>query len=217
MCLFVSYLAISVYTMNNELLQEAKIIAVLSAGVFAYLLVRYVNLFQQNMLLEKESLKKQHSIIKMQYEAIVLQTEKIEQMQNEIQTRMQEIIQISENAENKSEQLEKYIASLKKHSENLTLGVFCDDRYLDSVCYYAKQKCEKKNIRYDFYLQGYQSKNNQSEQLAEDLYKMLDNLIKKAKNEISLHITTVKGQVVIRLGCDGKEEHMIWQFDKVQK
>lgn len=217
MCIFVAYLSLSIYTMNGTLEEEAKIISVLNALLFAYLLIRYVNHFHQKMLWEKDSLKKQHSMVKMQYEAIVLQTEKIEHMQNEIQTQMQEILRISETAENKTEQIERYIASLKKQSENLTLGIFCDDRYLDQVCYYAKQLCDDKGIDCDFYLQGYQCKGEQTQKLAEEVGEMLENTIKKAKKEISMHMTTVKGQVVIRLGCDGREEHIIREFDKVQK
>ena len=61
MAVFVSYLSLSVYTMNSTLAEEAKIISSLVAVIFAYIMVRYINYYYRKMLWERELLSKSWS------------------------------------------------------------------------------------------------------------------------------------------------------------
>lgn len=210
MTIFIAYMGCSFYSMHESVSSVANLISIFSAILFSYILVIYVNYYHRTMLWENEMLKKQQVIAKMQYEGIVFQSEQIEHLQYEIDTQMQTVLQLSENAENKSEQIQKYISSLKQKADDISLGIFCDDRELDSVLYLAAQKCKAKGVEADFYLQGYKPNTEISEKLSNDIQKMLDNSINKAKKKLSLSIATIKGKVVIKTETDGKEKVTMW-------
>ena len=176
----------------------------------AILLVRFVNYFHRETLWKNDLLKKRQRLAQMQYETVALQMEKMRQIQKEIAVQMQEIMALSESTENKTEQIEKYIVRLKQHSENVTNGIFCNDWLLDMVLHSAKRKCVGQGIHAEFYLQGYQKSDLHSKKLAEDVNKLLETAIKKAKRELFLQIANVKGQIIIKWEIDGKEHSLMW-------
>ena len=210
MAVFFFYLMFSIISMYMHHDEYVLLLGVFMALGGCFLLIGYVNYFHRKTLRENEVLKKRQAVARLQYEAVVLEMEKMEQMQKEIQMQMQTIFNLSESAENKTEQIEKYIMDLKRHSENIVTGVYCDDWFLDSVLYYAKKKCEGKGIVAEFYLQGYQKNPNRSEVLANDMRQLLDKKIEKTERELSLRVATVKGQVVIKVNSAGKEETVLF-------
>ena len=146
----------------------------------------------------------------MQYEMVVLQMEKMEQMQKEIETQMQTVLKLSENSENITEQVERYLMSLKRHSQNVTMGIYCNDWFLDYVLHSAKKKCQEKGIMAEFYLQGYQNARGHNEKLAKDLQELLESAMQNAKDELYLQVANVKGRIMIKLEFDGKEDTFMW-------
>lgn len=216
MILFVIYMMYSTLSMYFSFDRMIFFDGVASAVIGVGLLILYINYFHREMLWRNDDLKRRQTIARMQYEAVVLQSEKMEQMQKEIQMQMKNILELSETAENKTEQIERYIMSLKQHSENVSTGIFCDDWFLDSVLHSARRKCQKKGIEVEFYLQGYQKVGKHSEELAKDVHEMLESAILKTKKEISLQVASMKGQIVIKLGCDGKERTLLWPWKRVQ-
>lgn len=213
MTAFFGYLTFSIVSMYMQFEQYIILLGIFWAIVWSFLLIGYVNCFHRKTMRENEALKKRQALAKMQYDAVVLEIERMEQMQKEIQTQMQTILSLSESVENQTEKIEKYIVDLKRHSETIMTGVYCDDWFLDSVLYYAKKKCEEKGIRADFYLQGYQKNLEKSEALADFVRQLLDKKIEKTKRELSLRVATVKGQIVIKICGDGKEEMELFPFD----
>lgn len=210
MTIFFVYIGFTIYTMHMDIGNFAVYSGYLNTILFLYILVRYVNYYHRTMLWENEMLKKQQHIAKMQYEGVVLQSEQIEHLQNEIDTQMQTVLSLSENAENKSEQIQNYITSLKQRAENISLGMFCDDKNLDFVLYQAVQKCKNKGIEVDFNLQGYKSEPKKSEKLSDDIQKILHNSINKANEKVAFSVATIKGNTVIKTAIDGKEKVTLW-------
>lgn len=210
MTIFFAYIGFTIYTMHMDIGNFAVYSGYLNTILFLYILVRYVNYYHRTMLWENEMLKKQQHIAKMQYEGVVLQSEQIEHLQNEIDTQMQTVLSLSENAENKSEQIQNYITSLKQRAENISLGMFCDDKNLDFVLYQAVQKCKNKGIEVDFNLQGYKSEPKKSEKLSDDIQKILHNSINKANEKVAFSVATIKGNTVIKTAIDGKEKVTLW-------
>lgn len=210
MTIFFVYIGFTIYTMHMDIGNFAVYSGYLNTILFLYILVRYVNYYHRTMLWENEMLKKQQHIAKMQYEGVVLQSEQIEHLQNEIDTQMQTVLSLSENAENKSEQIQNYITSLKQRAENISLGMFCDDKNLDFVLYQAVQKCKNKGIEVDFNLQGYKSEPKKSEKLSDDIQKILHNSINKANEKVTFSVATIKGNTVIKTAIDGKEKVTLW-------
>lgn len=216
MTLFVMYLLFSIVSMYFSYEEKIFLDGIALVVFSVILLVQFVNYFHRETLWENDSLKKHQTIARMQYEAVVLEMEKMKQMQKEIELQMQTVLELGETAENKTEQIERYILSLKKHSENVATGVFCNDWFLDSILHSAKKKCQEKGIEIEFYLQGYQKADIQSEKLAKDVHQLLEATIEKANREISLQIANVKGQIIIKLGRDGKERTMLWSERNMQ-
>ncbi len=210
MSVFIVYMCYSFYSMSHDFDRNVDLIGAFSAMLFSYILVIYVNHYHRTMLWENEMLKKQQFIAKMQYEGVVLQSEQIEHLQSEIDIQMEKVLQLSKNADNKSEQIKNYIVSLKQRAEDISVGMFCDDKYLDFVLYEAIQKCKAKGIETEFNLQGYKHDEQIGEKLSDDIQKMLDSNINKAKKKLLLSIATVKGKVIIKTETDGKEKLILW-------
>lgn len=210
MVLFVIYLLFSIVSMYFSFERMIFLDGIASVIFSVILLVQFVNYFHRETLWKNDLLKKRQRLAQMQYEAIVLQMEKMEQMQKEIETQMQTVLKLSEDSENMTEQVERYIMSLKRHSENVTTGIFCNDWLLDSVLHSAKKKCQEKGIAAEFYLQGYQKEGVNSEKLAEDVHRLLETAMMQVNGELYLQIANVKGQIIIKLECDGKEQTILW-------
>lgn len=206
MTVFCIYIGFSIMSMFLSL-DDYDIVFTFFCGIVApAILIAYVNFFDYKTKQENEALKKRQSLTMMQYKAVVLEMKKMEQMQSKIETQMRTIVELSETAENKTEQIEQYIVSLKKHSEAIATGIFCDDWVLDSVLYHTMKACENKGIRTVFYLQGYQKNLNESEEFANYVRMLLDEAMDKTEKELSLRIATVKGRNIIKISCDGEED-----------
>ncbi len=210
MSVFIVYMCYSFYSMNHDFDRNVDLIGAFSAMLFSYILVIYVNHYHRTMIWENEMLKKQQFIAKMQYEGVVLQSEQIEHLQSEIDIQMEKVLQLSKNADNKSEQIKNYIVSLKQRAEDISVGMLCDDKYLDFVLYEAIQKCKTKGIETAFNLQGYKTNAQISKNLANDIKKILNDSVKKAKKKINFSVATIKGNVIIKLETDGKEKIILW-------
>lgn len=210
MGIFLLYMILGIVTMYLQFDQYVIVLGTFWALVWSGILVGYVNFFHWKTMRENEVLRKRHAVARMQYESVALEIKKMEQMQREIQIQMQTVWKLSKTTENKTEQLEKYIMELKLHSEHLVSGVYCDDWFLDSILHDAMKKCEGKGIQADFYLQGYRKDQEQGEELANYVRQLLDKAMEKTKHTLSLRMTTVKGQVVIKLSVDEKEKTLLY-------
>lgn len=207
---FAGYLLFSLVSMYFSFEEMIYLDGIGSVIFSMILLVQFANYFHRKTLWKNETLKKQQKLAHMQYEMVVVQMEKMEQMHKEIETQMQTVLKLSEESENMTEQVERYLASLKQHSQNVTTGIFCNDWFLDSVLHSAKKKCQEKGIQAEFYLQGYQNAGGYNEKLAKDIQRLLESAMQKANEELYLQVANVKGQIMIKMECDGKEETFMW-------
>lgn len=207
---FVGYLLFSLVSMYFSFEEMIYLDGIGSVIFSMILLVEFANYFHRKALWENETLKREQRLAHMQYEMVVLQMEKMEQMQKEIETQMQTVLKLSENSENITEQVERYLMSLKRHSQNVTMGIYCNDWFLDYVLHSAKKKCQEKGIMAEFYLQGYQNARGHNEKLAKDLQELLESAMQNAKDELYLQVANVKGRIMIKLEFDGKEDTFMW-------
>ena len=207
---FVSYLLFSLVSMYFSFEEMIYLDGIGSVVFSMILLMQFTNYFHRKTLWKNETLKRQQRLAQMQYEAVVLQMEKMEQMQKEIETQMQTVLKLSKGSTNMTEQVERYLMSLKHHSQSVTSGVFCNDWFLDSVLHSAKKKCQEKGIEAEFYLQGYQKEDINGEKLAKDVGELLESAIDKANQAVFLQISNVKGQIIIKWEIDGRGQTFLW-------
>lgn len=161
----------------------------------------YVQFFYRKVRREKEYLKKQQKLSKLEYGAITLQIEKMEMAQKTISEQMQKIMEIPEDAEGRTQHLERYIKSLKKQKETIMQGMFCDSWLLDSVLCHQMMKCRDRNIIADFRLWNYKKGMIQEENLAELVHYLLETFLSNEDTEkIFLYMASIKGQLVIWAG-----------------
>ena len=207
---FVSYLLFSLVSMFFSFEEMIYLDGIGSVVFSMILLMQFTNYFHRKTLWKNETLKRQQRLAQMQYEAVVLQMEKMEQMHKEIETQMQTVLKLSKGSTNMTEQVERYLMSLKHHSQSVTSGVFCNDWFLDSVLHSAKKKCQEKGIEAEFYLQGYQKEDINGEKLAKDVGELLESAIDKANQAVFLQISNVKGQIIIKWEIDGRGQTFLW-------
>ena len=62
----------------------------------------------------------------------------------------------------------------------------------------------------EFYLQGYQNAGGHNEKLAKDIQGLLESAIQNTRNELYLQVANVKGRIMIKMECDGKEDTFMW-------
>lgn len=161
----------------------------------------YVQFFYRKVRREKEYLKKQQKLAKLEYGVIALQIEKMEVAQKTINEQMHRIMEIPEDVPGRTQHLEHYIKGLKKQKEAIMQGMFCDSRLLDSVLCYHMMKCRDRNITADFRLWSYEKGIVREESLAELVHYLLEIFLSDADTEqIFLHMASIKGQLVIRAG-----------------
>lgn len=165
----------------------------------------YGQLYYRKAALEKEYLQKQQRFSKLQYSAIALQVERMEQAQREINEQMQKIMAISDDIVQRTEVVECFIQGLKQQSQVVMQGMFCDSWFVDSVLCHQIEKCRERDIKVDFQLQGYKKGEIREEDLAELINYLLESVLGEQDiGWISLHVASVKRQLVLDFKCDAK-------------
>lgn len=163
----------------------------------------YARLLHRRAVWEKEYLQKQQRLSKLQYSAIALQVEKMEQAQRDINEQMQKIMAISDDNVQRTEAVERFIQGLKRQSQVVMQGMFCDSWFLDSVLCHQMVKCKERNIKADFQLQQYQKGGIREADLAELTNYLLESILENDDNSwISLHIASLKGQLILEIKSD---------------
>lgn len=165
----------------------------------------YARLLHRRAVWEKEYLQKQQRLSKMQYSAIAMQVEKMEQAQREINEQMQKIMAISDDIVQKTEMVERFIQGLKRQSQVVMQGMFCDSWFVDSVLCHQMEKCRERDIKADFQLQQYQKGNIREADLAELTHYLLESILENDDNSwISLHMASIKGQLILEIKSNSK-------------
>ncbi len=113
-------------------------------------------------------------------------------------------------AENKSEQIHKYINSLKQRADDISIGLFCDDKNIDFVLYLTAKKCKLKGLKYDFSVQVNSFDKELSKRLSVDIEKIINQCIKNADKMVSISIAEIKGKILIKTKIDEKEQTRLW-------
>lgn len=162
-----------------------------------------IDYYYKKASVENDTLKKQQALMKTQYEAVTRQAVKMELAQEEIRKKMQEVSRLSEQTELKSEQIESYIMGLRKQSDEITTGVFCDDWYLDCALCQIMNECKKREIHAAFNLQGYH-KDDQSEKRADNLLYILRVLVGDEVKVLDVRISSMKGKTVQKIRYEGE-------------
>lgn len=109
--------------------------------------------------------------------------------------------------------LQDYLKELKDRYEHFIAGVYCDDQMVDALLCHKKQICEQYGITADFYLQEYNRGVIEKQDMIKLLLVMLDfaiqNCMTKSETEerkISLHMSKIKGQLMVELITSGKQK-----------
>ena len=166
----------------------------------------YGQLYYRKAALEKEYLQKQQRLSKLQYSAIALQVERMELAQREINEQMQKIMAISDDIVQKTEMVERFIQGLKRQSQVVMQGMFCDSWFVDSVLCHQMEKCRERDIKADFQLQGYKKGEIREEDLAELINYLLESVLGEQDTSwVSLHVAFVKRQLVLDFKSDAKK------------
>lgn len=177
----------------------------LAITVILCMILGYVRVYYRKVTWERDYLKKQQRLAKMQYSAITCQIEKMEQAQREISEQMRKLSEMPEQESNKAVLIENYIKGLKRKSDSITQGMYCDSWLLDSVLCHQMMACKERNIEADFRLQGYQKGVVREEDLAELVHYLLEAFLEdEAVKYVLLQMASLKGQLVLQLSGDTK-------------
>ena len=205
MTIFFVYLLLSIVSMQ---MSYNSIVTIMVTSIFFFVLGLIslkvmVNYYYKKAKMENDILKRQQSLLQMQYEAVTRQAVRMELAKEEIKKHMEQMWELRRQNNLKSEEVEAYIADLKARSQEITEGVFCDDWQMDCALCHIMNECRKREIAVSFYLQGYH-KAQQSEGIAEKVMQFVSIILDDKVERLEIRITSMKGKVVGKINYHGE-------------
>lgn len=168
--------------------------------------------YQQHVRKQHQLLTQQQKLMEVNYRMtqewfrnLEENVERLEEKRNQIQAAGYEV---------NSERLKGYLEELKKQYQKIAAGRYCSDRLVDAVLCYQAGICMRQGIPVDFYMQKYDRGEIEEQDLMQLFLQMLEFGVREnqgnvcdEKRSLSLHVSTVKNQLLIEFACaSGKKK-----------